>query len=225
MKYLRFSKANDRDKDISDFMDAVNKNFQNAISPGDHLCLDESMIKAYHKDLTGKVKIIRKPRPVGNEIKDMSDARTNIVVRLELNEGRQRMQEKEFVPEYGATTATVLRLTKHVQGTGRTIIADSWFGSVKSAAELMKVGLYSIMLVKTAHKNYPRELLNETELERGEWVAYAGTHDGINLQAVSFMDLKKKQFISTCSTSLFLEIQGRRNIMVKFRDQKLQRNI
>jgi len=120
-------------------------------------------------DLTGKVKIIRKPRPVGNEIKDISDARTHIVVRLELNEGRQRMQEKEFVPEYGATTATVLRLTKDFQGTGRTVIADSyWFGSVKSAAELMKVGLYSIMVVKTAHKNFPRELLNETELERGE---------------------------------------------------------
>ena len=109
----------------------------------------------------------------------MGDALIYIVVRLELNEGRQRMREKEFVPEYGATTATVLRLTKDVQGTGRTVIADSWFGSVKSASELMKVGLYSIMLVKIAHKTIHE---NETELERGEWVAYAGSHDGINPQ-------------------------------------------
>ncbi len=141
LKYIKFSKPDNRDKEIIDFVDAVNENFLNALSPGDHLCLDESMIKAYHKDLTGKVKIIRKPRPVGNEIKD--EWRSHPHCGSPWAEWRQRMQEKEFVPEYGATTATVLRLTKDFQGTGRTVIADSWFGSVKSAAELMKVGLYS----------------------------------------------------------------------------------
>ena len=180
----------------------VNENFQEALSPGDRLCLDESMVKSYHRGLTGKVKILRKPRPVGNEIKDMSDARSNIIIKIELNEGKEKMREKDHVLEYGATTAAVLRLTKDYRGSGRTVIADSWFGSVKSASALMNAGLYSIMLVKTAHKNYPRELLNESELERGEWVAYSGKLDDTDLQAVSFQDLKKKQFISTCSTAI-----------------------
>ena len=49
------------------------------------------------------------------------------------------------------------------------VVADSWFGSVKSAVELQKRGLFSIMLVKTAHKNFPQTLLGEACLQRGEW--------------------------------------------------------
>ena len=49
------------------------------------------------------------------------------------------------------------------------VVADSWFGSVKSAVELQKRGLFSIMLVKMAHKNFPQTLLGEACLQRGEW--------------------------------------------------------
>ena len=38
----------------------------------------------------------------------------------------------------------------------KIMIADSWFGSVKSAVQLYEQnGLYSIMLMLTAHKSYP----------------------------------------------------------------------
>ena len=185
-----------------DFLAAVNDNLVSAFTPGSHVCMDESMIKSFHRHLTGKIKIMRKPRPIGNEIKDISDSRSNVVFRMELYEGREAMQGKEFVDEYGATAATSLRLTSDIQGSGRTVIADSWFGSVKTAICLRKRGLHSIMLVKTAHRNFPKELLNETPIRRGDWVAYSGEIQGVNLQAVAFMDLQKKQFISTCSTSI-----------------------
>ena len=45
----------------------------------------------------------------------------------------------------------------------------------------MNQGLYSIMLVKTAHKNFPRQLLGNTHLQRGEWVAHTTEKDGIKL--------------------------------------------
>ena len=45
------------------------------------------------------------------------------------------------------------------------------------------------MLVKTAHKDFPSELLGETPLELGEWVTFSTTKD-----------LKTKDFISTCSS-------------------------
>ena len=64
-------------------------------------------MKSFHHDLKGKMKIIRKPRPIGNEFQNASDTRTNIVTTLELYEGRELMAEKEFVDEYGATIATM----------------------------------------------------------------------------------------------------------------------
>ena len=58
------------------------------------------------------------------------------------------------------------------------------------------------MIVKTALKRSPREALDSHDLEIVEWVAYSATFDDMKLQAVSFQDIKKKQFISTCSTIL-----------------------
>ena len=83
------------------------------------------------------------------------------------------------------------------------VVADSWFDSVKSAVELRKHGLFSIMLVKTAHKNFPLTLLGEACLQTGEWQSCTTEMiDGTNLQAVRFVDLQTKNFISTCSTAI-----------------------
>ena len=65
------------------------------------------------------MKIIRKPRPVGNEFKNLCDGHTKIVLHLELYEGKEYMQTKAFVSEFGATTATSLRLTDAWKHTGK----------------------------------------------------------------------------------------------------------
>ena len=44
---------------------------------------------------------------------------------------------------------------------------------------MSKVGLYCNMMVTTAHKNFPRDLLNETQLTRGEWNAYHTVNDDV----------------------------------------------
>ena len=82
----------------------------------------------------------------------------------------------------------------------RCIIADSWFGSVKSAFGFMRQGLYSTMLVKTAYKDFPHQLLGEELLPRGEWKAYTTNKDGVKLQACRFRDLKVRDFFSICSS-------------------------
>ena len=132
----------------------------------------------------------------------MSDVASNIVLNMELYEGKDIMAAKDYVMPFGAITATTLRLTQPYHGTGKRVIADSWSGSVKSAVELSKRGLYSIMLVKTAHKQFPRQLLGEKNLERGDWVAYTATVDEVKVQACRFRDLKVKDFVSTCSTAI-----------------------
>lgn len=203
LKFLQFSNAENQDQQILDFLDAANANLKAALSPGDTVCLDESMVKSYHRNLKGKMKIKRKPRPIGNEFKTVCDGRSKIVTHMELYEGKGYMATKEHVKELGATTATCLRLTESLKGSGRVVIADSWFGSVKSAVQLMNQnGLYSILLVKTAHKLYPRQLLSRTNLTRGKWVSATNEIDGVELQAVKFLDLQEKQFISTSSCSI-----------------------
>ena len=44
---------------------------------------------------------------------------------------------KKDVNELGATTSTCLRVTDSFKGSGHIVNADSWFGSVKSAVQLM----------------------------------------------------------------------------------------
>ena len=188
------------DDEILNLISAFNENCKEIMSPGEYLVLDESMVKSFHRNLKGKMKIIRKPRPIGNEFKNLCDGHTQIVLFLELYEGKELMQDKEHVSEYGATSATCLRLTEPWKHSGRIVIADSWFGSVKSAVKLYNInGLYSNMLVKTAHKNYPRLILGSPK--RGEWFSATAKIDEVNLLAVKFMDLKEKQFVSTCSSS------------------------
>ena len=101
------------------------------ITPGSFITLDETMIKSFDHDLKGKIEIIRKPRPIGNEMKNISDGISKIVYHLKLYEGRDVMCDKKYVKEFGATTATTLRLTETYHGSGRRVNADSCFGSVK----------------------------------------------------------------------------------------------
>ena len=119
------------EQQILEFTAAVNDQFQKALEPGSHIKLDKSMIKSLHRKLCGKIKIIQKLRPVGNEIKNFADAASQIDFNLELYKGKEPMLTKEFVKPFGATTATTIRLTQPYLGSGHRVLADIWFGSVK----------------------------------------------------------------------------------------------
>ena len=113
----------------------------------------------------------------------MANGAFQIVLNLELYEGSDTMSQKDYVKSYVATAATALQLTESYHGSGCHVITDNWFSSVKTAVELSKRGLYSIMLVKTTYRDFPHLLLKEFNLERGEWVASSTEKDGITLQA------------------------------------------
>ena len=55
------------------------------------------MTKLYHRNLKGKIKIIRKPRAIENKIKNMLDAMSQIVISLELYEDKDIMSGKDHV--------------------------------------------------------------------------------------------------------------------------------
>lgn len=53
------------------------------------------MIESFHKDLQVKIKIILKTWPIGIEINNMADGHSKTVVKFELYEGKDKIQEKE----------------------------------------------------------------------------------------------------------------------------------
>ena len=90
----------------------MNEHLKEIIQPGEVICIDESMIKSFHRNLAGKMKILRKPRPVGNELKTVCDGKSKIVTHLELHEAKEDMASKKYNQEFGATISEVRRATK-----------------------------------------------------------------------------------------------------------------
>lgn len=133
---------------------------------------------------------------------------THIILNIDLAEGKERDARKEYRDEVGASVATTLRLCKPYKGSGRCVVADSWFGSCNTSEWLWdELGLHSILAVKTGHRGFPKaQLLRdisgerfsqkfykcEVELERGPTTFYAG----------GFMDKKPMLLVGTCGTSL-----------------------
>ena len=85
-------------------------------------------------------------------------------------EGAEQDSGKSYNQEWGKSTGCTLRLTEPYHGTGRTVVADSWFGSVNTAVALLKHGLYFIGNVKNGHFGYPKDWVKSQCTERGDTV-------------------------------------------------------
>ena len=158
---------------------SFNKNREKGLWPGSVLCADESMgawrgLAAKLGDMTvglpHATKLARKPEGVGTEYCSLCCAETKIMLQLEIQEGKDKMLEKEYAHFHGSGTSSLLRLTKPWSGSDRTVVADSAFASLKSAQALHNHrGLRFISLVKTAHKQFPKAKLQQHQYsERGE---------------------------------------------------------
>jgi hypothetical protein len=152
---------------VRTFVDEFNKHRVDNVIPGPALVIDECMSSwtgvedKYSADgCPGKTYITRKPRPFGVELKAVCCGVSNICLQIEIQEGKERMRAKQFVAEYGVTTATTLRLLQPWGGSKRYAVGDSWFGSVKCEVALHTLlGLFCIFIVKTAHTMFPLQHL------------------------------------------------------------------
>eukprot|EP00965_Chrysotila_dentata_P115702 3823728-Pleurochrysis_carterae.AAC.1 len=88
------------------------------------------------------------------------------------------MAKKAFNDQYPKSIALTLRMRKLLlprlfllptRAQGRVLIADSWFGSVACALARFKNGIFAVLDVKTAQKEFPKaELLAEVEEIKGK---------------------------------------------------------
>lgn len=193
---------------------AFNDHMEKCITPGKYLVIDESMNQWLGTGMPNIKKVPRKPHSIGQEFKTLADNHTYCIIRIDTVSDPC---QKEFDNEPGMKklTATVKRLVKPWFSTGRTVIADSWFGSPAMISMLLNNGLYSIMQV-TKRAYWPRGMSN-TDMVQSVDQAY-GSHfkmmKNTNCGRVftcAYRDQKVKAFISSCSTT---KLTGERSFKV-----------
>lgn len=228
---------------IRPFVNAFNVRHREIMRPGKFIVVDECMCRweglEYDYAVEGlphSTKEIRKPDPVGLEIKSMADGDTFIICFLEMLEGEDRQATKKFTKREGAHrvnldnayltmeqagdvypphTAITLRLVENYFGTGRVVAMDSAFMSVMTATSLMKHGLYSVGMVKTAHREYPKRYLqtwaktngpNGGPALRGSHCVLTSSLDIANvnypIMAIGWYDKKLKTVLSNVGNTL-----------------------
>ena len=96
------------DQQVLNFINTVTVNLKGAMRAGEVLCTEELMVKAFHKDFNGMMKIISKLQPISNELKTMSDASTHIVLHINLHKPKEDMADKEYVKEVQELLAAVI---------------------------------------------------------------------------------------------------------------------
>lgn len=116
----------------------------------------------------------------------------------------EHSKKKKFSDNYMPTVATMLRLTEPWFNSGRTIIADSWFGSVNARVTLYRYGLYSILQIKKRRywpKNIPSDITAVLEESYGSFNSRTRKLDGVGLTLCSIRDRKDMVLLASCSTT------------------------
>ncbi len=212
------------------------------VIPGTYLCVDELM--SQWKGLEAEyllngcphvTKVKTKPKGVGMMAKATADAASKVIIFLEVVEEKDDMKLKKYCQRSGQaaldpayareelklphTVATTLRLVQNWFGSWRIVVGDSWFGSLPTAVQLKLKGLYCTMMIKTAHKGFPKTEFQEwfaghgrrvgtkakrrNDLERGSSKYYylplyhPGRRESIPVIAVGWADTTLKMMIST----------------------------
>ena len=215
---------------VRPFIDGFNNRQTQVIEPGPSLCVDECMSawKGLSSSIAGiygmphVTKIPRKPEGVGTEMKSIACGDTKMIIGLDLMEGAVRNAAKEF-NEFGAGTGQILRLARKYFGSGRLIVADSAFSSVKTCVELRNRGLFFGGVIKTAYKQFPKNYLTDWlsqhsgRNDRGKYKLLRSIEPAqdnrpeFNIYGLAWSDKKGKQFVF--STGITTE--GRDSVRIR----------
>ena len=151
--YLTFNNIPSADQcfwKIQPLVDAFNALRRRVVVPGRVICADESFSwwdgsegSVQSEGLPNVTKMKEKPRGIGLMIKNVCDGQSGIMLKIELVASKAEMATREFNAELGSGTGYLLRLTRDQWGSGRVVVADSAFASVKSAGvEAQRVVLH-----------------------------------------------------------------------------------
>jgi hypothetical protein len=198
--------VNDPLYQIRETLNAFNGHMKDCLTPGKHFVIDETMNQWLGVGMPNLEKVPRKQYPIGQEFKSLADYYTNAIIRLD-TVSDPRPKEYDTDPGMRNLLATVKRLVKPWFNSGRTIIADSWFGPPEMVSMLNELGLYSIMQV-AKRRYWPRgipstDIIDQVEEARGShYTMHKTCENGMKMFVCDYRDLKVKTFVSSCSTTM-----------------------
>ena len=150
--------------------------------------------------------IVRKPEPLGSELKDTCDGGTGCMLHAEVQEGKDAMHSKAYfglqvgtLGVVGATAACTLRMMEASCQHNGLLFGDSWFGSVLACVAgrlVLRNGLkvHSMFAIKTGHRFFPKEYIEQTlaPLPAGARIVLTATVEGVALVALGYKYNRKK---------------------------------
>lgn len=180
-------------------------------------------------------KIKRKPRGVGVELKAICCSHSNIMLRVEIMEGKEAQQRKQWRNRYNEGTAVTLHLASNYGGSWRTVVGDSAFASVNCAVALRnELQLNFQGIVKTARREFPLAYLmnwfnegNQAQprRERGSHIVLQSNFQDMNnghdvpVYALGWHEKKLKTIISTRGTSVEVDHAQRKRHRITVDDR------
>ena len=75
---------------------------------------------------------------------------------IEIQVGKEAMENKKYCNIYPKSVALILRLTEFLHGHGHVVHGDSAFASVATCTALLEHSTYFSGFLKTAHKEFPK---------------------------------------------------------------------
>lgn len=196
-----------------DFVSFINEHRKQFMTPGQDLCVDESIVRWYglggdwiNCGLPMYIAMDRKPEN-GCEIQNVCDGQTGIMLRLLLvkltKSANRDLPAKGDATNHG--TKVIQWLCSPWAKTNRIVYADSYFASVQTARELYKMGLRFTGVVKTSSRGFPLQHLLEIQFGgHGEWSGlYHRGDSSINdpdMLGFVWVDKDRRNFISTVSS-------------------------
>ena len=196
---------------VNDFVSSINTHRSSWVTPGDTICVDESISRWYgqgghwtSRGLPIYVAIDRKPENEC-EIQDAVCGRSGLTLQLRIvttaADQQSNLTAEELAGSHG--TAVLMRLVRPWAGTDRIVCVDSYFASVATALALKEAGLRFTGVVKTAHRRFPLASLDARELgARGDHLSmvHLDATGRPDMLALVWVERERRYFVPTAGS-------------------------
>ncbi|CAG4980648.1 unnamed protein product [Parnassius apollo] len=186
----------------------MNDKLKDIIHPGAKISIDESMFAwyergAYVKDgMPAVMTIKRKPKGVGCEVKTACDSNTNIMMRLEIKEGKEAMSTKKWQGiwrwncNYFEIDRAVAWFWKSYSWRLMVRLGQNSCGAIQSWIVLHWTGKDSTQFLSRV--GYGCKVSDA----QGAFVVSTAEKDSVQFIACAWKDKKTHTFVATCETPL-----------------------
>lgn len=195
LKFLHFSDnltadTNDRLYKIKEVLEKFIKNYQKTYTPGEKICVDESLIP-WRGRLIFRQYIPNKAAKYGIKVYKLCTEK-GYTWNLQVYCGKSKDPETE-VPE-----KTVMSLTDGLLDKGRTVYTDNYYTSIPLAYRLRRRKTHLVGTLRANRKYLPKNVIG-AKLKRGEMSAMQ-TKDGIVV--LKWRDKRDVRMLSTKTSAL-----------------------